>query len=219
MSLPHTNVGEGFSVAVHSRHREPKKPHFRRHHEASGPKDYKTSTIVHHRVALQRMRYLCQPTVTPSLQPYFWKQHVVQEPRPCSMIINLANNLYRIPEVAPPTAISLITTLHCQVKHSINLTIGVPLPNGPIYRCSIMENDKIKRRIHELLHKGNIGSISSPCGSPIVLVQKKDGTQRLCIEYRALNMIIVHNRYPIPQIDDLLDQLNGLKYFSKIDMN
>jgi hypothetical protein len=66
--------------------------------------------------------------------------------------------------------------LHCQVKHPIDLTPGAPLPNGPIYRCSVLENDEIKRQIQELLKKGHIQPSSSPCGSPIVLVQKKDGT-------------------------------------------
>jgi hypothetical protein len=108
--------------------------------------------------------------------------------------------------------------LHCQVKHPIDLTPGAPLPNGPIYRRSVLENDEIKRQIQELLQKGHIRPSSSPCGSPIVLVQKKDGTWRLCIDYRALNKITVRNRYPIPQIDDLLDQLKGAKYFSKIDL-
>jgi hypothetical protein len=73
-------------------------------------------------------------------------------------------------------------------------------------------------KIQELLQKGHIRPSSSPCGSPIVLVQKKDGTWRLCIDYRVLNKITVWNRYPIPWIDDLLDQLKGAKYFSKIDL-
>ena len=69
--------------------------------------------------------------------------------------------------------------LHCQVKHPIDLTPGAPLPNGPIYRCCVLENDEIKRQIQDLLQKGHIRPSSSPCGSPIVLVQKKDGTWRL----------------------------------------
>eukprot|EP00253_Pinus_taeda_P032879 PITA_32879 len=66
----------------------------------------------------------------------------------------------------------------------------------------------------------NLGALpsSSPCGSPNVLVQKKDGTWRLCIDYQALNKITFWNRYPIPHIDDLLDQMKGGKYFNKIDM-
>jgi hypothetical protein len=186
--------------------------------------------------------------------------------------------LYRIPEVPPPSAISLVTTkqcsklisktgkfvflvifpqgknnilattskrgsstrkqqmdkvveeyqdiftslagvsLHCQVKYPIDLTPSVSLPNGPIYQHSFMENDEIKRQIQELLQKGHIRLSSSPCGSPIMLVQKKDGTWRLYVDYRALNKIIVQNRYPIPWIDDLLDQLKGEKHFSKIDL-
>eukprot|EP00253_Pinus_taeda_P032957 PITA_32957 len=60
--------------------------------------------------------------------------------------------------------------LHCQVKHSIDLTPGAPLPNGPIYQRSILENDEIKRQIQEMLQKGHIHPSSSPYGSPIVLV-------------------------------------------------
>jgi hypothetical protein len=70
-----------------------------------------------------------------------------------------------------------------------------------------MENDEIKHQIQELLQRGNIRPISSPCEIPIVLVHKKDGTWRLYIDYRALNKITVKNRYLIPIIDDLHDQL------------
>ena len=108
--------------------------------------------------------------------------------------------------------------LHCYINHPINLTPGAPLHNGPIYQCSFLENDEIKRKIQELLQKGHIQPISSPCGIPVVLVQKKDGTWRLCIDYRALNKIVVQYRYLIPWIDYLLDQLKGEKYFSKIEL-
>jgi hypothetical protein len=107
---------------------------------------------------------------------------------------------------------------HYQVKHPIDLTPDAPLPNGLVYCLSLMENDEIGRHIQELLQKGHIRPNSSPCGSPIVLVQKKDGTWRLCIDYKALNKITVKNRYLIPRIDDLLDQLKGEKFFNKIDL-
>jgi hypothetical protein len=82
-----------------------------------------------------------------------------------------------------------------------------------------MENDEIKRQIQEMLQKGHIRPSSSPCGSPIMLLQKNDGTWGLFIDYWALNKITVWNRYLIPRIDDLMDQLKGVKYFSKIELN
>eukprot|EP00253_Pinus_taeda_P024048 PITA_24048 len=59
---------------------------------------------------------------------------------------------------------------------------------------------------------------TSPCGSPIIIVPKKDGTWRICIDYRALNKITLKNRYPLPRIDDLLHQLQQAKYFTKMDL-
>jgi hypothetical protein len=109
--------------------------------------------------------------------------------------------------------------LHCQVKNPIDLTPDASLPNGSVYHHSLLENEEIKRKIQELIQKGHIHPNSLPCGIPIVLVQKKDGTWQLCIDYRALNKITLWNWYPIPQIDDLLDQLTREKYFSKIDLN
>jgi hypothetical protein len=81
-----------------------------------------------------------------------------------------------------------------------------------------MENDEIKNEIQELLQKGNIRPRSFPCRSPIVLVQKEDKTWWLCIDYKALNKIRVKNRYPIPRIDDLLEQLKGDNFFNNIDL-
>jgi hypothetical protein len=73
--------------------------------------------------------------------------------------------------------------------------------------------------MQEILQKGHIRPNSSPCESPIVLGQKKDGTWQLCIDYISLNKITVKNRYPIPRIDDLHDQLKGGNFFSNIDLN
>jgi hypothetical protein len=68
------------------------------------------------------------------------------------------------------------------------------------------------------LDQGVIRPSSSPCGSPIVMVPKKYGTWRMCVDYRALNKITVKNRYPLPRIDDLLDQLKNVVYFTKLDL-
>jgi hypothetical protein len=107
---------------------------------------------------------------------------------------------------------------HCQVKHPIDLTPDTPLPNGLVYRFSLMENEEIMHQIQELLQKGNIRPISPNCRSLIVLVQNKDRTWRLCIDYRALNKITITNHYPIPTIDELLDQLKGENFFNNIDL-
>jgi len=68
-----------------------------------------------------------------------------------------------------------------------------------------IEIEEIKKKVQELLNQGVIRPSTSPCASPIVLVPKKDGTWRMCVDYRALNKIKVKNRYPLPRIDDLLD--------------
>jgi hypothetical protein len=82
-----------------------------------------------------------------------------------------------------------------------------------------MENEKIKHQIQELLQKGHIRPISSPSGSLIILVQRKYGTWWICIDHRALKNITVRNWYPIPRIHNLLDQLKGEMFFSKIDLH
>ena len=114
--------------------------------------------------------------------------------------------VYKILEAYKDIFITLVGVLvHFQVKHSIDLIPSVPLPNGPVYRHSLMDNEEIKFQILELIQKGHIRPNSSPCGSPIVLVQKKYGTWQLCIDYQYLNKIRAWNRYPIPQIDDIFD--------------
>jgi hypothetical protein len=107
--------------------------------------------------------------------------------------------------------------MHCQVKHPIDLNLDSPMPNGPVYHRSLMENDEIKRQIQELLQKGHISPNTSPCKISIILVQKKDGTWQLCIDYKTSNKIAIRTWYPIPRIDDLLDQFKGGKFFNNID--
>jgi hypothetical protein len=77
---------------------------------------------------------------------------------------------------------------------------------------------ELKEHIKELLEKGFICPSSSLWGAPMIFVLKKDGTQRLCVDYRTLNEVTIKNKYPLPRIDDLFDQLYGACVFSKIDL-
>jgi hypothetical protein len=93
---------------------------------------------------------------------------------------------------------------------------------APIYktpfRMTTLELAELKEHIKELLEKGFIHPSAFPWGAPVTFVLKKDGTQRLCIDYCALNVVTVKNKYPLPRIDDLFDQLCGLCVFSKINI-
>ena len=91
-------------------------------------------------------------------------------------------------------------------------------PFKPMYRLSPLEREEVIRQIKELLSKGLIEPSLSPYGAPILFVKKKDGSLRMVIDYRSLNKLTVKNRYPLPRIDDLLDQLQGAKIFSSLDL-
>ncbi|XP_063941268.1 uncharacterized protein LOC135149473 [Daucus carota subsp. sativus] len=107
---------------------------------------------------------------------------------------------------------------HREVEFSIDLIPGAqPISKAP-YRMAPLELQELKEQLQELLDKGFIRPSVSPWGAPVLFMKKKDGSMRLCIDYRELNRITVKNRYPLPRIDDLFDQLQGAKYFSKIDL-
>ena len=92
-----------------------------------------------------------------------------------------------------------------------------PVSKAP-YRMAPAELKKLKEQLQELLDKGFIRPSVSPWGAPVLFVRKKDGSLRLCIDYRELNKLTIRNKYPLPRIDDLFDQLQGAQVFSKIDL-
>nr|GEU77713.1 putative reverse transcriptase domain-containing protein [Tanacetum cinerariifolium] len=94
---------------------------------------------------------------------------------------------------------------------------AVPIAKSP-YRLAPSELEELSGQLKELQDKGFIGPSSSPWGAPILFVKKNDGSFRMCIDYRELNKLTVKNRYPLPRIDDLFDQLQGSQFFSKIDL-
>jgi hypothetical protein len=87
-----------------------------------------------------------------------------------------------------------------------------------LYRMSIEELKELKKQLTELQEVVYIRPSSSPWGAPVLFVQKKDGSQRMCVDYRSLNDVTIKNKYPLPRIEDLFDQMRGARIFSKIDL-
>jgi hypothetical protein len=104
------------------------------------------------------------------------------------------------------------------IEFVIEFKPGTALIYKTLFRMTTPELAELKEHIKELLEKGFIHPSSSPWGAPMIFIPKKDGIQRLCVHYRALNEGIVKNKYPLPRIDDLFDQLCGACVFSKIDL-
>ncbi|GKF98482.1 putative reverse transcriptase domain-containing protein [Tanacetum coccineum] len=105
-----------------------------------------------------------------------------------------------------------------QVEFQIDLVPGAaPVARAP-YRLAPSEMKELSEQLKELSDKGFIRPSSSPWGALVLFVKKKDGSFRMCIDYRELNKLTVKNRYPLPRIDDLFDQLQGSSVYSKIDL-
>jgi hypothetical protein len=105
-----------------------------------------------------------------------------------------------------------------KVEFGIECVPGTnPISKAP-YRMASSELKELKEQLQELLDKGFIHPSISPWGTPVLFVKKKDGSMRMCINYQELNKVMIKNRYPLPRIDDLLDQLQGARVFSKVDL-
>ncbi|KAK3708498.1 hypothetical protein QZH41_003116 [Actinostola sp. cb2023] len=112
--------------------------------------------------------------------------------------------------------ITNLGTTHA-VEHKIQTGDAMPIRQHP-RRTSPWKREEIHRQVDELLQQGRVSESSSPWSSPVVLVAKKDGSQRLCIDYRLLNAVTVKDAYPLPRVDDSIDALSGSKWFSTLDL-
>lgn len=124
-------------------------------------------------------------------------------------LLSKFSDVFAEPQGLPPTR---------GTEHQIVLKPGSILKHQYPYRTSHDHKDEIEKIVQKLLDTGIIQPSKSPFASPVILVKKKDGTWRMCVDYRYLNELTVKHDYPIPIIDELLDELSGSKFFSKIDL-
>ena len=105
-----------------------------------------------------------------------------------------------------------------EIDFQIELAPGTELFSRAPYRMVPAELKELKVQMEEMVNNGFVRPSMSPWGALVLFVKKKDGSMRLCIDYRELNKVIIRNQYPLPRIDYLFDQLQGAKVFSKIDL-
>ena len=115
------------------------------------------------------------------------------------------------------TAVSMLPP-HRPYDHKIPLKEGFQPPFGPLYTCSRAELETLKAWLEENLSKGFIRASSSPAGAPVLFAKKKDGTLRICVDYRGLNEGTIKNRYPLPLIQETLAQFQKAKYYTTLDV-
>ena len=137
----------------------------------------------------------------------------IKEQRPKLEDIPVVNEF---PEVFPEELPGLPPDREIEFKIDL-IPRTAPISKAP-YRMAPSELNELKSQLQELLDKGYIRPSHSPWGAPILFVKKKDGSMRMCINYRELNKVTIKNKYPLPRIDDLFDQLQGASIFLKIDL-
>jgi len=130
-------------------------------------------------------------------------------PPDIQQLLQFYANLFETPSQLPPSR---------SCDHTIPLVPGAgPVFSRP-YRFAPAVKDEIEKQVHEMLAAGLIRKSSSPFSSPVLLVKKKDQSWRFCVDYRQLNSITLKSKYPVPLIDELLDELGGASWFSKLDL-
>jgi hypothetical protein len=104
------------------------------------------------------------------------------------------------------------------IEHQIALIPGATLSSRVAYRTNLEETKEIQQQVQVLLDHRYVCESLSPCAVLVILVPKKNDTWRMCVDYRANNNIIIHYCFPIPRLDDKLDELSGSIIFRKIDL-
>lgn len=141
--------------------------------------------------------------------PVLPSQPTKSEPQAITQLLQSYQDVFSDPKKLPP---------QCSYDHAIPLIPGsVPINSKP-YHYSPQHKNEIEQQVQDLLKTGLIAHSHSPFTSPVLLVKKKDGSWRFCMDYRKLNNLTIKNRFPMPIIEEILDELSGAKFFTKLDM-
>lgn len=156
-------------------------------------------------------RWQQQNSVHYMVQLYFAEDTEKQTtvPRLVAMVLETYESVFEEPKGLPP---------HRRYDHTIPLMPGASPVNLRPYRYSPMQKNEIEKQVKEMVAQGVIQASSSPFASHVLLVGKKDLTWRLCVDYRHLNAMTIKNKYPLPVIDELLDELAGAHWFTSLDL-
>lgn len=154
-----------------------------------------------------QLQLISSPTLdpSPSLRPGQTKHSPELD-----SILHHYSSLFTPPSGLPPPR---------STNHKITLADGSNPVNVHPYRYPHFQKLEIEKLVKEMLDSGIIQRSTSDFSSPVLLVKKKDGTWRFCVDYRALNSLTCKDRFPIPTIDELIDELHGTHWFSKLDLS
>ncbi|XP_016732573.2 uncharacterized protein [Gossypium hirsutum] len=152
-----------------------------------------------------------------SLFILMFKDHCLLAEFPADLPASIVSLLQEFEDVFPKETPKGLPPLR-GIEHQIDFIPGATIPNRPAYRTNPEETKELQRQVAELMDKGYIRESLSPCAVPVLLVPKKDGSWRMCVDCRAVNQITIKYRHPIPRLDDMLDELCGAVIFSKIDL-
>ncbi|GBG58641.1 hypothetical protein CBR_g40 [Chara braunii] len=200
--------GEAVGATLHLREHECRLP------SPSGK--VKTARLFHVSGVDNSLAHCCLsvPAFTRLVRKVAYVRHVTEPKEDTPIDPAIAKLLEEFKDLTEPP----IRVVSRPIQHRIEIEPSSGTPKGAVYRMSPRELEELRKQLDEFLEKGWIRPSSSPFGAPVLFVPKKEGELRMCIDYRGLNAITVKNVEPLPRIDDLLDRVQGCRYFSKIDL-